>query len=33
MLSALHVEILVAAGPVAAMRARLETPNGIVTLE
>ncbi|MCY3902185.1 MAG: VOC family protein [Caldilineaceae bacterium] len=33
MLSALHIDILVAAGPAAAMRARLETPNGIVTLE
>ena len=33
MLSALHIDILVAAGPAPAMRARLETPNGIVTLE
>ena len=33
MLSALHIEILVTAGPSPAMRARLETPLGIVTLE
>ena len=33
MLSALHIDILVAAGPAPAMRARLETPNGIVTME
>ena len=33
MLSALHIDILVVAGPTPAMRARLETPNGIVTLE
>ena len=33
MLSALHIDILVTAGPAPAMRARLETPLGIVTLE
>ena len=33
MLSALHIDILVTAGPSPAMRARLETPLGIVTLE
>ena len=33
MLAALHIEILVTAGPSPAMRARLETPLGIVTLE
>ena len=33
MLSALHIDILVLAGPSPAMRARLETPNGIVSLE
>ena len=33
MLSALHIDILVTAGTAPAMRARLETPLGIVTLE
>ena len=33
MLAALHIEILVTAGPSPAIRARLETPLGIVTLE
>ena len=33
MLSALHIDILVTAAPSPAMRARLETPLGIVTLE
>ncbi len=33
MLSALHIDILVTAGPAPGMRARLETPLGIVTLE
>lgn len=33
MLSALHIDILVTAGDSSAMRARLETPLGIVTLE
>ena len=33
MLSALHIDILVTAAPSPAIRARLETPLGIVTLE
>jgi hypothetical protein len=33
MLAALHIDILVAAGSAPAIRAKLETPNGIVTLE
>ena len=33
MLSALHIDILVSAGDAPEMRARLETPFGIVTLE
>ena len=33
MLSALHIDILVSAGAAPEMRARLETPLGIVTLE
>ncbi len=33
MLAALHIDILVAAGDSPVMRARLETPLGIVTLE
>ncbi len=33
MLSALHIDILVTAGAAPEMRARLETPLGIVTLE
>jgi hypothetical protein len=33
MLSALHIDILVTAGNAPAIRAKLETPLGIVTLE